>query len=372
MTTERKQINFTIVPDDSGDLPRTYANFCAISHTPFDFTLSFCEVLPLSEKDIQAAEADHVIQAPVRAKMWCRSQVVPNLIAALQEHMRVSRRVDRQQLGQGSGPLTSTSSPRARLSGPSRHQPNPSSCAFRTGMTGEALVLVTPCDRPDADAAAAAGRPLRRPSAAAVPARAAALPRSGEDARDLVQETFLRAARSPHRAARAPHEEAWLVRVLINICRDRGARWRSGVCITRRLDAPPGRVDPESALIARSLIWQALEPIAATAASDSRPLRARRLGHPGHRPAARRHGGDRALAPVGRPARAGSRLIDWRPLMKTWLTGCARAIPFDAIPACRTTSPRRAPPRRAGSVRAAAAPARMARAADAWSGPSRC
>ena len=46
---ERKQINFTIVPDDSGDSPRTYANFCAISHTPFDFTLSFCEVQPLSQ-----------------------------------------------------------------------------------------------------------------------------------------------------------------------------------------------------------------------------------------------------------------------------------------------------------------------------------
>ena len=51
--TERKQINFTIVPDDAGDSPRTYANFCAISHTPFDFTLSFCEVQPLSQKDIE-------------------------------------------------------------------------------------------------------------------------------------------------------------------------------------------------------------------------------------------------------------------------------------------------------------------------------
>ena len=47
---ERKQINFTIVPDDRGNAPRIYANLCAISHTPFDFTLSFCEVLPLSER----------------------------------------------------------------------------------------------------------------------------------------------------------------------------------------------------------------------------------------------------------------------------------------------------------------------------------
>jgi hypothetical protein len=86
---ERKQINFTIVPDDRGDLHRTYANFCAISHTPFDFTLAFCEVQPLSEKDIQAAEADHIVKAPVRAKIVVPLQVVPNLIAALQEHMRV-------------------------------------------------------------------------------------------------------------------------------------------------------------------------------------------------------------------------------------------------------------------------------------------
>jgi hypothetical protein len=89
MTTDRKQINFTIVPDDSADLPRTYANFCAISHTPFDFTLAFCEVLPLSERDIKAAEADHTVKAPVRAKIVVPLQVVPNLIAALQEHMRV-------------------------------------------------------------------------------------------------------------------------------------------------------------------------------------------------------------------------------------------------------------------------------------------
>jgi hypothetical protein len=86
---ERKQINFTIVPDDTGDAPRLYANFCAISHTPFDFTLSFCEVLPLSEKDITQAQAEHVVRAPVRAKIAVPLQVVPNLIAALQEHMRV-------------------------------------------------------------------------------------------------------------------------------------------------------------------------------------------------------------------------------------------------------------------------------------------
>ena len=86
---ERKQINFTIVPDDDSRQPRTYANFCAVNHTPFDFTLTFCEVQPLSEKEIREAEAEHVVKAPVRAKIVLPVQFVPTLIAALQENLRI-------------------------------------------------------------------------------------------------------------------------------------------------------------------------------------------------------------------------------------------------------------------------------------------
>jgi hypothetical protein len=89
MADQRKQINFTIVPDEGEPGPRTYSNFCAISHTPFDFTLTFCEVLPLSERDLHEAESEHTVRAPVRARIVVPVQVVPNLIAALQEHMRV-------------------------------------------------------------------------------------------------------------------------------------------------------------------------------------------------------------------------------------------------------------------------------------------
>ena len=44
-----------------------------------------------------------------------------------------------------------------------------------------------------------------------------------DEARDLVQETFLRAARARRVPEGRAGEEAWLVRVLVNLCRD---RWR--------------------------------------------------------------------------------------------------------------------------------------------------
>jgi len=86
---ERKQINFTILPDEQPGEPRIYANFCSIAHTPFDFTLTFCEVMPLSEKEVREAESQHVVKAPVRARIVVPVQFLPNLVAALQEHMRV-------------------------------------------------------------------------------------------------------------------------------------------------------------------------------------------------------------------------------------------------------------------------------------------
>ena len=92
MSDQPRQINFTVVPADdeaAADVPRQYANFCSVAHTPFDFTLTFCEVMPLSEKEIKAAETEHVVRAPVRVKVVVPVQFVPNLIGALQEHWRV-------------------------------------------------------------------------------------------------------------------------------------------------------------------------------------------------------------------------------------------------------------------------------------------
>lgn len=84
---------------------------------------------------------------------------------------------------------------------------------------------------------------------------------NADDALDLVQETFLKAARS---SSAVPFgtaaEEAWLVRVLINIRRD---QWRKAA-VRKAHDSDARRVptvhsDPEATLMARAMVWRALD-----------------------------------------------------------------------------------------------------------------
>src|SRR5690606_40068029 len=85
-----RPINFTIVPDEPADpaaARREYANFCAVAHTPFDLTLTFCDVRPLSERDVKSAEASQTVRVPVVARIAIPFGVVPGLIAALQEQL---------------------------------------------------------------------------------------------------------------------------------------------------------------------------------------------------------------------------------------------------------------------------------------------
>lgn len=77
-----------------------------------------------------------------------------------------------------------------------------------------------------------------------------------DDALDLVQETFVRVARSSKPVPTGVAEEAYLVRALINIRHDdwrrASVRNRTGL---RTSDSP----SPEATLIARTAIWQALD-----------------------------------------------------------------------------------------------------------------
>jgi hypothetical protein len=89
MAEDKVQVNFTVVPDEDASVPRIYSNFCAIQNSPFDFTLTFCEMLPLGEKQLREAQSTRSVKAPVRARLVIPVQMVPGLIAALQDNFRL-------------------------------------------------------------------------------------------------------------------------------------------------------------------------------------------------------------------------------------------------------------------------------------------
>jgi RNA polymerase sigma-70 factor (ECF subfamily) len=80
---------------------------------------------------------------------------------------------------------------------------------------------------------------------------------------DLIQETFLRAAGQPEKVPPGDGPgEAWLVRVLVNLCRD---RFRKQTVRARFVDQVPvshAVADPEATAVARDLVKAALAALA--------------------------------------------------------------------------------------------------------------
>ncbi|MEA2602446.1 MAG: hypothetical protein QOF89_3438 [Acidobacteriota bacterium] len=80
-----------------------------------------------------------------------------------------------------------------------------------------------------------------------------------EEARDLVQEAFLRAARQPSAVPEGEKpEEAWLVRTLVNLCRDRFRRLGVRRQAAESLRREAASHHPEDAAVARATVQAAL------------------------------------------------------------------------------------------------------------------
>jgi RNA polymerase sigma-70 factor, ECF subfamily len=82
-----------------------------------------------------------------------------------------------------------------------------------------------------------------------------------EEARDLVQEAFLRAARRPG-AVPDGAEEAWLVRTLVNLCRDRHRRLGVRARVHESLRRGEETEHPEEAAVIRTAVRSALGRLA--------------------------------------------------------------------------------------------------------------
>jgi RNA polymerase sigma-70 factor, ECF subfamily len=85
------------------------------------------------------------------------------------------------------------------------------------------------------------------------------LSRDSSEALDLVQEAFLRAARRPAAVPQGAGAEPWLVRTLVNLCRDRWRRQqvraRSAPELRPRDESGP---DAEAAELARAAVQEAI------------------------------------------------------------------------------------------------------------------
>ena len=75
-----------LVPDPNFVIsyPRFYSNVVMIQSTPYDFTLRFCEALPLYDSTKAGAEIES--KMPIKAEIVIPKEVFPVLISALQNH----------------------------------------------------------------------------------------------------------------------------------------------------------------------------------------------------------------------------------------------------------------------------------------------
>ena len=84
-----------------------------------------------------------------------------------------------------------------------------------------------------------------------------------EEARDLVQEAFLRAARQPGSVPEGDQPgEAWLVRTLVNLCRDRYRRLGVRARVHESMREEWETAHPEEAAVIRAAVRSALSRLA--------------------------------------------------------------------------------------------------------------
>ena len=77
-----------LIPDPNFEFsyPRYYSNHVSLHSTPLDFTLRFCEALPIYEKPKNIHGGKMELKIPIKAEIVIPKEVFPALIKAMQEH----------------------------------------------------------------------------------------------------------------------------------------------------------------------------------------------------------------------------------------------------------------------------------------------
>lgn len=86
----KKGVEVNLIPSDEIVSNRVYANYVQVSNSPFDVTLRFCDVPPISniEKVVQDGGAYEI---PVVAEIAIPFDVMPALIKILQDQHKTHK-----------------------------------------------------------------------------------------------------------------------------------------------------------------------------------------------------------------------------------------------------------------------------------------
>ncbi len=83
---QQERVEIKVVPDNSGESKRIYANFVAVNQSAYDFSLRFCDASPVHDIK-KVMENNRIHLAPVVAEIAIPFEVVPGLIKALQNQL---------------------------------------------------------------------------------------------------------------------------------------------------------------------------------------------------------------------------------------------------------------------------------------------
>jgi hypothetical protein len=84
----KEDLKVAIVPYEKEVKDRIYSNYVVIRHTPYDFSLEFCEIPPATEEESKELERTKQVKAYVRAKIALPVKIIPSLILALDDNYK--------------------------------------------------------------------------------------------------------------------------------------------------------------------------------------------------------------------------------------------------------------------------------------------
>ncbi len=88
-----------MVPSLQSDSGRVYSNFISVSHSPWDFTLRFCDAPPGG--DVERLAEKGKLVAPTKAEVIIPVNVMPELINVLKDQLEKYEKIYGEATGEG-------------------------------------------------------------------------------------------------------------------------------------------------------------------------------------------------------------------------------------------------------------------------------